>query len=152
MRGLCQRKLRPVEFDPSSDYPLGQHRPDLVSTPSGLALDDITLDAMREGMLRWEDLRATPETLRRQADVAAAAGRAPLARNLARAAELATLPADTILEIYAALRPHRSTADELEAWAQRLEEASAPLDAAFVREAAEVYAKRGLLAADRVGV
>jgi propanediol dehydratase small subunit len=141
-----------VEFDSSSDYPLGQKRPDLVATPSGLALDGITLEAVREDRLRWEDLRATPETLRRQADVAAAAGREPLARNLARAAELATLPAATILEIYTALRPHRSTADELEAWAQRLEEASAPLNAAFVREAAEVYAKRRLLAAERVGV
>jgi propanediol dehydratase small subunit len=139
-------------FDPSSDYPLGQKRPNLVSTPSGLALDDITLDAMREGRLTWEDLRATPETLRRQAAVAEAAGRGALSDNLGRAAELAAIPSETILEIYTALRPHRSTAGELEAWAARLEESGASLTAHFVREAIEVYAKRGLLAGDRAGV
>jgi propanediol dehydratase small subunit len=134
-----------VAFDPASDYPLGQKRPGLVTTPSGLPLDEVTVEAMREGRLRWEDLRATPETLRAQADVAEAAGRAPLADNLVRAAELATIPSETILEIYTALRPHRSTAAELEAWAARLDDAGAPLTATFVREAAEVYAKRGLL-------
>jgi propanediol dehydratase small subunit len=134
-----------VSFDPASDYPLGQKRPELVTTPSGLPLDDVTVEAMREGRLRWEDLRATPGTLRAQASVAEAAGRAPLAANLARAAELATMPSDTILEIYTALRPHRSTAGELEAWAARLDDVDAPLTASFVREAAEVYAKRGLL-------
>ena len=104
---------------------------------------------MREGRLAWEDLRATPETLRRQAAVAEAAGRTALADNLGRAAELAAIPSDTILEIYTALRPHRSSEDELEAWAARLDEAGAPLSAAFVREAIEVYARRGLLAGDR---
>jgi propanediol dehydratase small subunit len=59
------------------------------------------------------------------------------------------VPAETILEIYTALRPHRSTAAELEAWSARLDEVGAPLSAAFVREAADVYAKRGLLADER---
>src|SRR5205085_11757443 len=96
--------------------------------------------------LAADDLRATPETLRRQSAVALAAGRRALADNLARAAELATIPRETILEIYTALRPHRSTAAELDEWAGRLEgEFEAPLAARFVREAAEVYAKRGLL-------
>jgi propanediol dehydratase small subunit len=135
--------------DPNTDYPLGQKRPGAVTTPSGLPLDDVTLESMREGRLAWEDLRATPETLRRQAEVAGAVGRAALADNLRRAAELAAIPSATILEIYTALRPHRSTADELEAWAARLDEAGAPLSAAFVREAIEVYARRGLLAGDR---
>jgi len=133
-------------FDPVSDYPLGSRRPDLVSTPSGLALDDLTLDAARAGRFGADDLRATPETLRRQSAVALAAGRTQLADNLARAAELADVPAETILEIYTALRPHRSTAQELEAWASRLEtELTAPLTAAFVREAASAYEARGLL-------
>ena len=83
---------------------------------------------------------------RAQAAVAGAAGRPALAENLARAAELSTLPAELILEIYTALRPHRSTAGELEEWAARLDSAGAPANAAFVREAADVYAKRGLLA------
>ena len=136
-------------FDPGSDYPLGTRRPDLVRTPSGLGLDELTLDAVRAGELGPEDLRATPETLRRQSAVALAAGRTQLADNLARAAELADVPSETILEIYTALRPHRSTAAELAAWADRLEsELAAPLTAAFVREAAAAYAERELLRAD----
>lgn len=135
-----------MAFDPVADYPLGQKQPHLVTTPSGLGVDDITIDAMRDGRLSWEDLRATPETLRRQAAVAEAAGRASLAANLARGAELATIPAETILEIYTALRPHRSTAEALETWALRLDGAGAPLTAEFVREAAVAYAARGLLA------
>jgi propanediol dehydratase small subunit len=141
-----------VAFDPSADYPLGQRRPELVTTPAGLPLDEVTLESLRAGRLAWEDLRATPETLKRQSAVALAAGRATLADNLARAAELATVPDETILEIYTALRPHRSTAGELGAWAERLAELGAPLSAAFVREAAEVYAKRGLHAGERAAV
>jgi propanediol dehydratase small subunit len=136
-------------FDPVSDYPLGSRRPDLVRTPSGLGLDELTLDAVRAGSIGPEDLRATAETLRRQSAVALAAGRTQLADNLARAAELASVPSTTILEIYTALRPHRSTAEELAAWAERLEsELVAPLCAAFVREAAAACAERGLLGAD----
>ena len=92
------------------------------------------------------ELRATPDTLRRQADVARAAGRAQLADNLLRAAELAPLPDETILAIYTALRPRRSTAAELEALAEQLDGRDAPGTAAFVREAAQVYGERGLLA------
>src|SRR5882762_1781601 len=32
-----------MAFDPSSDYPLGSSRPDLVRTPGGLALDELEL-------------------------------------------------------------------------------------------------------------
>jgi propanediol dehydratase small subunit len=140
-------------FDPDADYPLGLKRPDLVSTPGGHALDEVTLDAVRDGRIGAEDLRATPETLRRQAAIALAAGRPQLADNLTRAAELASLPSETILEVYTALRPNRSSAEELEQWARRLEsEWGASLTAAFVREAKDVYAERGLLAGDRAQV
>ena len=122
--------------------------PPTCSAPSGLAPEELTLEAVRAGRIGPEELRATPETLRRQSAVALAAGRAQLADNLARAAELATVPSETILEIYTALRPHRSSAVELEGWAERLEtELGAPLSAAFVREAAAAYAERGLLRA-----
>jgi propanediol dehydratase small subunit len=142
-----------MEFDDKVDYPLGQKRPELVSTPGGHGLDDVTLAAVRDGTIGAGDLRATPDTLRRQSAIALAAGRRQLADNLARAAELANVPAETILEVYTALRPHRSSEDELEAWAARLEfEWNAPLSAAFVREAKDVYAKRGLLAAERAQV
>jgi propanediol dehydratase small subunit len=136
-----------MDFDPVRDYPLGSRRPDLVATPAGTYLKDLTLEALREGRISPEEMRATPETLRRQSAVALAAGRARLADNLSRAAELATVPADVILAIYTALRPHRSTGAQLDEWADRLESAySAPLVASFVREARVVYAERGLLA------
>jgi propanediol dehydratase small subunit len=124
-------------FDPVSDYPLGSRRPDLVRTPSGLGLAELTLESVRAGKIDARDVRATAETLRRQSAVALSAGRT----------QLAGVPSETILEIYTALRPHRSTAEELEAWADRLEtELDARLSAAFVREAAAAYAGRGLLA------
>ena len=133
-----------MAFDPSSDYPLGANRPDLVRTPGGIALDDLALHGRD---VETTELRATPETLRLQADVARAGGRAQLADNLVRAAELAPLPDETVLELYAALRPRRSSSAQLAAWADRLDDWGAPVTAAFVREAAQVYAKRGLLAA-----
>jgi propanediol dehydratase small subunit len=138
-----------VEFDPTRDYPLGTRRPDLVATPSGLRQEDVTLDALRAGRLDPDDVRATAETIRRQATVALAAGRTQLAENLMRAAELAGVPAAVVLDAYTALRPRRSTAAELEALAERFEvELGAPRTAAFVREACAVYAQRGFLAAD----
>jgi propanediol dehydratase small subunit len=138
-----------VAFDPIADYPLGTQRPDLVRTPGGLGLDELTLDALRSGRLDASEMRATAETLELQAQVALAAGRAQLAANLERAAELTGVPDEVILDVYTALRPHRSTADELENWADRLEaEFQATLTAAFVREARAVYAKRNLLLPD----
>jgi propanediol dehydratase small subunit len=133
-------------FDPETDYPIGSRRPDLVQTPDGTPLADVTLAALRDGRVDGRELRATPQTLSRQAAVAHAAGRPQLAENLARASELARVPDEEILEIYTALRPHRSTEDDLLRWAARLEHAyDARATAAFVREAIPVYAKRGLL-------
>jgi propanediol dehydratase small subunit len=136
-----------VAFDPISDYPIGKKRPELVTSASGVALDEVTLEGLREGRLCADDVRAAPETLRRQSAVALASGRRQLADNLARAAELASVPAETILEIYTALRPGRSTAAELEEWAERLESSyAAPLTAGLVRDARTAYGQRGLLA------
>jgi propanediol dehydratase small subunit len=132
-------------FDPTSDYPLGTRRPDLVSTPGGIPLAGLTLEALRSGALSADEIRATPETLRMQAAVAFASGRTQLAESLERAAELAAVPDELLLEVYTALRPHRSTAAELEEWASGLEALEAAKTAAFVREAAVVYAERGLL-------
>ena len=80
-----------------------------------------------------------------QAAVALAAGRTQLAESLERAAELAAVPDELLLEVYTALRPRRATAAELEEWASRLEAHGAAKTAAFVREAAVAYAERGLL-------
>jgi propanediol dehydratase small subunit len=135
-----------MESDPVPDYPLGARRPDLVSTPSGLPLDAVTLDAARDGRLAASDARATAATLELQARVARSAGREQLAAGLERAAELTAVPDSELLEVYTALRPGRSSADELEAWAIRLDTLGATQTAAFVREAAAAYAERGLLA------
>ena len=79
----------------------------------------VTLEACATGGSTADELRATPETLLRQAAVAHAAGRTQLAENLARASELARVPDDEMLEIYTALRPHRSTEDDLAALGRR---------------------------------
>ncbi|MDQ3875205.1 MAG: diol dehydratase small subunit [Actinomycetota bacterium] len=143
-----------MSLDPRSEYPLGAHRVHLLRTPSGVPLEEVTLDALRAGRLQPADVRATPDTLVRQAEIARASGRPQLAENLARAAELASVPSDELLAVYTALRPHRSTAGELDDWAERLEAAyDAPLCAALVREARQVYAERGLLrSGDRAAV
>jgi propanediol dehydratase small subunit len=135
-----------VAFDPRNDYPLGSRRPDLVTTRGGLPLAEVTLDAVRLGTIAADEIRATPATLSLQADVARAAGRSQLAANLDRAAELAVVPDELLLEVYTALRPRRATAEELEGWAAKLEGLEAVKTAAFVREAAAAYAERGLLA------
>lgn len=135
-----------MSFDPKRDYPLGTRRPDLVSTPSGVPLAEVTLDAVRAGRIDAAEIRATPATLRMQAEIARVAGRAPLAESLERAAELAAVPDDLLLAVYTALRPRRATATELEEWAVRLEGYGAAKTAAFVREAAAAYEERGLLA------
>jgi propanediol dehydratase small subunit len=135
-----------MAFDPIKDYPLGTQRPDLVATPAGAPVGDITLEAARAGRIVAQELRATSETLRLQAEVAGAQGRTQLAANLERAAELAAVPDDVLLEVYTALRPGRATASELEQWALRLEGFEARTTAGFVREAAAAYVERGLLA------
>lgn len=63
--------------------------------------------------------------------------------NFERAAELTAVPDDRILEIYNALRPYRSTKEELLAIADDLENRyQAKICAAFVREAAGLYVER----------
>ena len=132
-----------------ADYPLVSKRPELVRTPTGKKLDDLTLAALREGKIKPEDMRIAPETLEMQAQVAEAIGRAPFARNLRRAAELIAVPDERVLEIYNAMRPNRSTREELLAIADELENKyGAKVNSAFVRESAEVYAARGILRKD----
>lgn len=113
---------------------------------SGRSADTISLDAVRSGEISLDDVRIHPETLLHQAAVARTHGNPQLAANLERAAELAMIDDARVMEIYDALRPRRSTADELEAIALELDRAGASLTAALVREARAAYAARGLLA------
>ena len=135
-----------TEFDPQSEYPIGARRPDLIRTPSGFGLRDLTLENLRAGVIPEDEFRATAETLRMQAQVARVAERDQLADNIERAAELANIPDDVILDVYTALRPSRSSAEDLENWAVRMETTyQAPAIASLVRQAASAYATQGLL-------
>lgn len=137
----------PTTLDPQKDYPLGRHRPDLLQTPTGKTLDDLTLESALNGGVTAEDLRITPRTLALQAEVAEAAHRPQLAQNFRRAAELTAVPDERVLQIYAALRPNASSKDELLAIADELETTfSAPINAELVRDAARVYERRDCLA------
>jgi propanediol dehydratase small subunit len=121
--------------------------PDPTQARSGRPIGEITLAALEHGELGSDDVRIHPDTLRHQADLAAAQGYHPFAENLRRAAELTSIPDEELIEIYDLLRPNRATATELEAVAERLAP-SAPLTAALVRSAREAYARRGLLRAE----
>jgi propanediol dehydratase small subunit len=60
---------------------------------------------------------------------------------------MTAIPDAEVLAMYNALRPRASTGAQLGELADRLEQKySAPVSAALVREAAEVYERRNLLA------
>ncbi len=87
----------------------------------------------------------SPDQLRHQAEVAQQAGFTQLGENLRRAAELTAVPNETLLKMYELLRPGRSTHAELIDMAQTLaRDYNAVETAAFVREAAAEYLRRGL--------
>lgn len=128
------------------DYPLGQKRADLLFTPTNKAYDELTLEAALNGKVTSKDLRISPETLNMHADISESAGREQLGRNFRRAAELIVISDERILEIYSALRPNRSTREELLKIAAELrEDYQAFENAKLVEEAAEVYGRRNLL-------
>jgi propanediol dehydratase small subunit len=132
------------KLDAKKDYPLAIKRPDLVKSATGLGLKDITLEKVVEGKLSFDDIKIHPDTLEYQAQIAISAGRPQIASNLRRAAELTKIPDARVLEIYNALRPYRSTKQQLLDIANELESKyQAKICAAFVREAVVVYEKRG---------
>ncbi len=117
-----------------------------VHSASGRNVDELTMDALLKGELEEGDFRISAETLRRQAEAAEAAGNWQLGENLRRAAELTKVSNQEVLAIYNTLRPGRTSYDDLIALAKRLETTlDAPLTAALVREAAQVYLERGLV-------
>jgi propanediol dehydratase small subunit len=137
------------KLDYRRDYPMALKRTELVKTNTGKSLADITLDAVVSGAVKAEEIRITPQTLEYQAQIGESIGRPQFARNLRRAAEMTTVPDERILEMYNSLRPNRSTKAELLAIADELESKyGAKVCAAFVREAAGVYERRGVLKKD----
>lgn len=117
----------------------------MTTSRSGTPVDALTVEALRRGDLGADDVRIHPDTLEHQATVAEQHANPQLATNLRRAAELSELPDAEVLAIYDALRPRRSSYDELTALSSSLEARGLQLNATLVREAAEVYARRGML-------
>jgi propanediol dehydratase small subunit len=133
--------------DTTPTYPLREHAADTLRAASGRHLADVTEAALDAGELSIADTQVSADTLRAQAEVARRAGHPQLAANLRRAAELAAVPNAELLRMYDTLRPGRATHAQLLALADELAARYGAADcAAFVREAAEVYLRRGLLA------
>ena len=128
------------------DYPIAETQPSKVKGKRGIALSELTMDAVLEGRVALEDLQITPEALLRQAEIAKSVGRATLSGNFERAAEMNKLPNSEVMEIYELLRPGRagSKSTLLEAAQKIRSRYSAEGLAEFIEEAAEFYDKRGL--------
>jgi len=130
----------------AADYPLADSMADRIKTPTGKPFTSLRYDKIISGELTAEDMRIAPETLEMQAQVAESVHREAFAGNLRRAAELIAVPDDRLLEIYIALRPYKSTKQELLDIASELDgQYAAKTAATLVREAAEVYERRGRL-------
>ena len=115
-------------------------------TRSGRPLDDLSVEALRAGLIAPSDLAIHAETLLRQAQIADERGYHQLARNFRRAAELTRIPAAMLAGIYERLRPRRSSYTELLALAQEMAALhDAPETGAYIRAAAEAYRDEGLL-------
>ncbi len=134
------------KLDAVKDYPVYEKHPELIKTPTGKKVDDITIDNILAGKITEDDCKIAPETLEYQAQIQESFGNPQVAANFRRAAEMTRIPDDRILEIYNCLRPHVSTKEELIKIAAELEEKyDAKINAALVAEAAEVYEMRGML-------
>lgn len=129
-----------------ADYPLAETRPDQILGKRGTAVDDITLASVQAGQVTMADLQITASALQDQAEIAADAGRATLALNFQRAAELVEVPQDLIMSTYELLRPGRASDKQalLDQAAQLRDTYGAAAIAAFIEEAAAIYEKRGL--------
>jgi propanediol dehydratase small subunit len=101
-----------------------------------------------------EEVTISRETLLSQAARAEAEGYPQLARNFRRAAELTAIPNDVLLATYEKLRPYRSTYYALLALSQEISARyDAPETGEYIRQAAEAYRAKGLLAegGDNIG-
>jgi propanediol dehydratase small subunit len=98
-----------------------------------------------DGKLGLPDLRMDPAVLAHQAVVAEEGGNPQLAENFLRAAELTLLDDEDVMNLYEALRPYRSSAEQLNELQSSLEQRGASRCAELVRQAADAYTRRGLL-------
>ncbi|RYC07270.1 diol dehydratase small subunit [Nocardioides zhouii] len=105
----------------------------------------LSVQGALDGSLDISDIRMTSEALVRQSSVAQEHGNPQLAANFLLASELTTMSDEEVLDLYEVLRPHRATREELDSFATDLQTRGAERCATLVREAAGVYAKRGLV-------
>lgn len=132
-----------------ADYPLMEKHRDIIKTPTGKPLADVTLDAVSDGRIDIEDVRISAEMLLNQADIAESAGKRQIAENLRRAAEMTVIEDDVVIKMYDMLRPNRATRQQLTEMAETLKNKyHAHRLAELVTEACEVYDKRGILLKD----
>lgn len=127
-------------------YPLGENERASITSKTGKKLDEITLEAVKRGDISGEDIKISKEMLRKQGQVAKEADSPAMEKNFERAAELVDVPDDVILGMYNLLRPNRATKEQLLQMAAELENRyHAKSCAKMVREAADIYEKRGIL-------
>ncbi|ANZ61188.1 propanediol dehydratase [Secundilactobacillus paracollinoides] len=134
----------------AADYPLFEKHSDLIKTPTGQSVNEITLENVVNGKVTAKDMRITPATLKLQGEIAANAGRPAIQRNMQRASELTSVPDDVVLNLYNSLRPFRSTKQELLDTAKDLRDKyHAPICAAWFEEAATNYEVNKKLKGDK---
>ncbi|MFL0198575.1 diol dehydratase small subunit [Clostridium sp. WILCCON 0269] len=144
----CYGDKKSCEVVSKKEYPLSKKRPDLIKTNTGKAISDINLENVLSGKITSDDVKITQEALLYQAQIAESVANIQLAANLRRAAELTVVPDARVIEIYNALKPHKSTKHELLEIANELESKyGAKLNAKLVREASEAYERRNVIKA-----
>jgi len=125
-------------------YPLNAHTDVLSKT--GKKQSEITLEAVCKGEISPEDIKISKKTLLMQGEAAKESSRPHLGHNFERGAELTDIPDELLLEMYGKLRPYRATKAELLEMAEvLLTSYNAPKCAKLVKDAADIYEKRGIL-------
>ena len=130
------------------DYPIAKKHPEWIDLGQGRDLSHITMDNVMSGHITMDDLKISPSILKAQGQIAKAGGRDQIELNFSRAAEMTKVSDKRLLEMYNALRPYRSSKQELLDIASELDGLGAPICANFVREAAENYERRKKLKGD----
>ncbi|MDR3963327.1 MAG: diol dehydratase small subunit [Veillonella sp.] len=130
------------------DYPIAKKHPEWIDLGQGRDLSHITMDNVMAGHITMDDLKISPSILKAQGQIAKAGGRDQIELNFSRAAEMTKVSDKRLLEMYNALRPSRSSKQELLDIASELDGLGAPICANFVREAAENYERRKKLKGD----
>ena len=130
------------------DYPIAKKHSEWIDLGQGRDLSHITMDNVMAGHITMDDLKISPSILKAQGQIAKAGGRDQIELNFSRAAEMTKVSDKRLLEMYNALRPYRSSKQELLDIASELDGLGAPICANFVREAAENYERRKKLKGD----